>query len=191
MMETPSRNCPQCGAQLSPDWSQCWLCGAKRPSLGAGEAAARVAGMRRGAGGSAAAPPYGLSSVVLVVTLLAILCSIIGMNPGLGIPISVLAVPALLRTVFVVLRREESGEPMSAGGKMASFLLSMVIVAMVAVAAVVAAAVAFLATCIAAGAGAGRIGHPQLPFIIGGVAAVVAAILTAGAIWSALRRMRM
>jgi peptidoglycan biosynthesis protein MviN/MurJ (putative lipid II flippase) len=90
---------------------------------------------------------FGLSSLLLVITFAAIFCSIIKMNPGIGIVVAMLAAPAMLRTIFVAFRRQESGNPMSTGGKVGVFLITMAMVVCLVVAGCTALCAAFLLTC--------------------------------------------
>jgi hypothetical protein len=190
---TPSDCCQKCGAQLIPGRPKCWLCNAELPTQGAGEAVviASVAPELPRPFAPTGRFQFGLSSLLLLMTLVAILCSIIKMNPGLGIVVAVLAVPALLWTVFVAMRRGGRGNPMSAGGKAAVFLLTLFTVVGVLVAVIGAFVAAVLATCAAtSGPGPGNFGDPVLALICGGVAALVVAILCAWVLWKVLRHKR-
>ena len=120
---------------------------------------------------------YGISSLLLVITLFAILCSITKMNPGLGIMAAILAVPALLWTTFAAVRRRDHGDPMSSGEKAGVFLLTVFAVFGVIIAVIGAFAVAFFAMCaVTSGPGQDEFGSLILSVICGGVAALAAAV---------------
>jgi hypothetical protein len=170
----PVRRCPKCGAQLRPAGTTCWLCHAKMPPPGAGVIRASIVRERD----DAKRPlQYGLSSLLLLITFAAIICSLIKMNPGIGVAVAILAVPAVLRTVFTAFRRARRGDPMSVGSKAGVFLVTMVMLVCVVVAAGAACCVAFLLAC---GAMLPHSGGGPDPFtsalIIGGVGAAAVAI---------------
>jgi hypothetical protein len=131
----PCTHCPDCGAPLKPEQTRCWLC--------QGKPAADAAGGIRPVD-SRAGYQYSLSSLLLVMTLIAVLSSLIGMNPGMGIMVAVLALPALAWTCQIVLRRRRRGQSLTAGGKVVAFLLSLAMIVIV----IVAAGAAFFVTCL-------------------------------------------
>jgi hypothetical protein len=98
-------------------------------------------------GGTGGRFQFGLSSILLVVTFFAIICSIIKMSPGLGIVIAILALPALVRTCVVVLRHNAEGDPLSVRKKVVVFVLTLCMILLVAVAVICALVVAFTAIC--------------------------------------------
>ncbi|MCY2994350.1 MAG: hypothetical protein NTY19_41735 [Planctomycetota bacterium] len=135
----PSGGCRECGAPLKLDQAQCWLCQSKPVATTANKA---------GAGrpvDSRAAYQYSLSSLLLIMTLIAILCSIFNMHPGLGIAGAIFAVPALVRTCLVASGRRARGQTLTPGGKVSVFLLTLAMIVTV----LVAAGAAFFFTCLA------------------------------------------
>jgi hypothetical protein len=187
----PARHCPQCDAQVDPAAKYCWLCNAKLSPSSAG--AARQTPLQAQLVDSNRPFQFGISSLLLVITFVAILCSVVKMNPGLGIVVAVLTVPAVLRTVLVAFRQQQGGKPMSAAGKTGVFMLTMAMSLCVAVAACAAFCFTFFFTCLAAaaGKGGGFQGDPFTPaFIIGGIVAAAVAILVTFVFWRVLRRDR-
>ena len=190
---TPIGCCPKCGAQWIAGQPRCWLChgNARAPSRGADDAAAGIASLQPMTFGPAVPTEhfqFGISSLLLLTTFVAILCSIFKMNPGVGFLVAVLAVPALLRTIVVAMRRSESGNPMSSGGKTGVFLLTLLVAFIVPVAVIGAFIIAALATCVAIGGpGLGGLGNPGLALVCGGIAGLGAAVLCAWVIWKLLR----
>ena len=136
-----SNFCPHCEALLSPGWTECWLCGASAPTAVTAPFPNVPQGECRPA--SRGRLQYGLSSLLLFMTLVAILCSITSMSPGLGIGLIILSVPALVRTCVVAPRSGVHGQPMSVRAKTAVFLITIPVVVFVCVT----AAAAFFATC--------------------------------------------
>jgi hypothetical protein len=129
------------------------------------------------------APPaarlqFGLSSILLFVTLVAILCSIIKMSPGLGIPLAILAGPALLRTCVVALRHSASGSPMSASEKAQAFAVSLAMVFTVVLTAVGAFIVVAGVVCATSVPAAGRSDRLAMTFAVAGLVAGLAAATT-------------
>jgi uncharacterized membrane-anchored protein len=94
---------------------------------------------------------FGISSLLLIMTLVCIIGSVTTMAPGLGIAMMVLGVPALVHTCVVASRRGASGKPMSSGAKALSFTLGLVTALAVTAVAGVAAFVTFFAVCAVGG----------------------------------------
>jgi hypothetical protein len=185
---TPNGSCRHCGAELIAGRSECWLCHASMPA--GGDAAIIVA---EAAGNRQAARPtgrfqFGISSILLFTTFVAILCSITTMSPGLGVALAILAIPALLRTYVVAARRGASGKPMSTGGKAGVFLLTLFVVVGAIVAVLGAFVVAFLATCAVTGGDRGFDGSLPLALLFGGVAAIATIVVIVLTLVAASRR---
>jgi hypothetical protein len=127
---------------------------------------------------------FGISSLLLIVTLVAILGSIANMAPGLGILLVIVAVPALVRTCIVAYRNLACGENMSAAEKAGVFLLSMVtIAALMLIAGPVAIFVGFMVYCTTAN---GSANGGILANIAGGIAGLVVALII-WYVWTNLR----
>jgi hypothetical protein len=88
-----------------------------------------------------------LSSVMLVIALVAISLGVLREAPGLGILLIVLMVPALVRTLAGAARRQAKGSAMTLAEKLITFFVSLVIVVFIGLA----ASIAFLCTCFTAG----------------------------------------
>jgi hypothetical protein len=177
---TPSV-CSQCGAPLAPGQTVCCMC--KTPATGSDD--------------SPSAPPvrfqFGLSSVLLIVTLVAIFCSIFAMSPGVGGVLLFFAIPAFLHTCVMALKRGAAGAPLPVGKKAAVFLLALVTVTLVIVAPIAVAVAAALATCAVAGearseADIGRVIFAGLA--AGAIAGVVALVADFFVIRAILRHRR-
>ncbi|MGO8689882.1 MAG: hypothetical protein ACLQLG_09620 [Thermoguttaceae bacterium] len=196
--------CPHCGAMLAPGREVCWLCGgaaAARP--GGAAVAAATAAARIQSGSFAEYRPaatrgrfqFGLSSLLLIMTLVAILCSIIKMAPGLGIVLAILALPALVRTCIAASQEGASGQPMPFGKKLGVFLLTMVMSYAVLAAAGIAASVAFFFTCLATlGISPRGANADDTPLLVGSIAGGIVAVVVAAALtwlfWKISRRRR-
>jgi hypothetical protein len=127
------------------------------------------------------------------MTLIAILSSLIGMNPGLGIVVAIVAVPALVRTCFTATRRGARGQPLSVEGKVALFLLTVSMTVIV----IVAAGAAFFLTCLAIFVTGMNVGpHPnesallQIALTVGLVVSLVVVMLFAWLFWNLSHRTR-
>ncbi|RIK82676.1 MAG: hypothetical protein DCC67_06915 [Planctomycetota bacterium] len=140
--------CAECGAEQRSDrQAACWLCGAPT--------AATAAGARQAA---AAVPPsptfadgrgysFSLSTLLLVVTLAAILCGLMTIYPGVGVIVSILLAPVLVRTAKVVRRREAAGVTVSAAEKVALGVTSFGAAVVIATVVGFATFCCFCATC--------------------------------------------
>ena len=114
---------------------------------------------------------FGLTSLLLFVTLAAILCSVVAMNPGLGIVAAILTIPALVRTCVVAWRGEQYGDPVSPVAKVAVFLLTMVVGGVVLVPAGIAF---FFVACMTSGWPIGELNNRAM--IMGGIAGTIVAV---------------
>ena len=119
---TDSAHCQQCGAPLISGKLVCWLClSPTARQIGGPTNSVRSAAPAR----RRSATQFTLASLMLIVTLTAVLMGIWRMYPGVGIALSVFALPALVRTWVVSLRTEEPGESSSTWDRIRVFLLSM------------------------------------------------------------------
>ena len=169
-----SRHCSDCGAPLKPGQTQCWLC--RSAVLATAPADARPA--TEVSAGTRAGCQFSLASLMLFMTLVAIICGIISMNPGVGAVLAFLSLPALVRTCTVAARMRTGGQPVSAVGKVGLFLLNLAMVAIVIAAAGAAFYFTFMATCAAGAHGAG-LGILPFAIILGlGAALLVAVVLS-------------
>lgn len=162
--------CPVCHARVEAG-KVCWLC--KNPSTA--ENVFAEPGEHEGSRDSSASfyrgekidnpyatpipigetPPASIVSLILVLGLIVVLVSLMFAAPGLGILLSLIAAPALIRTAVVVGRRNRTrGEDMTASEKSALFMASFAGVFLAAIA----SAAAFGVTCAAACFGALAIG---------------------------------
>lgn len=126
--------CSQCGA-VNVRWdANCWLC--KQPlgnhSLSGGEAGGHSIILAQAVD---VKPQFGLSTLLLVVTILCICLGLIAIAPGLIVPLVAIVVPALIRTAV---SSRLSGGPVSAGDKIAAFSASLGIVVLIWIAGLVA-----------------------------------------------------
>ena len=111
--------CPHCQAVGYQQAAQCWLCGGRLDERSSAAAPPRPAVRREGS--------FSLSSLLLIMTLVAICCGLLVAAPGLGVVASVLLAPVLVRTAMVVRRREAAGERVSSGEKIALATTSLVV----------------------------------------------------------------
>jgi hypothetical protein len=126
--------CPECGAANEEGRSKCWLCGTE---VAAGQRAAPL---------TAHAPPqFGLSSLFLIMTLICVCLGLVSIAPGLIVPLVVVVVPALVRTMSASKSWTRRGKQMTIGDKFGAFFTSLGIVILI----VVAGNIAFLAACLA------------------------------------------
>jgi hypothetical protein len=181
--------CPECSAVCWIGSPKCWLCGhpigpdaviRKGAGLSETPLMATVVDDRSGAAGSSADYQervrfqFGISSLLLLMTLTSVLFGLFSMAPGLGIAAMVLAVPALVPTCIAAMRKGSRGRPMTALQRTAVFLVWMGLMMAVAVA----AGIAFFITCLAGVATSGNLDRGfQTGMVLGGIAALVVAVL--------------
>lgn len=133
-----TRTCSDCGATLPETADSCWLC---KRSVVEGQSPFSeepISSIER-----RAAFQFSIATMMMLVTLCAVIMGAFSVSPGLGIALAVLAAPAWLRTCMVAARRRGRGRPMTAQEKMWAFGGSLGVVAAI----VIAAGIAFYATC--------------------------------------------
>jgi hypothetical protein len=164
-----ARNCPYCHAELAPAAGSCWLCHrdlatgatADQPSLPVAVPPPELAGS------------FSLSSLMLFVTLAAVLLGVITITRGLGVPLAVVAFVVWVRTATTVEQLRQRGKAVTVGQKIRMFLASfgMAVVTLLLVA--VAGCAALCSACFAMFATGEK---DMWPWAIGlGVLAVAAA----------------
>ncbi len=143
MSEAPARTwrvCPYCAAATRLGAKECWLCGALVEESWAkvgptqfGDAfARRRTPLAAGSGSLGSAAPletrgrfqFGLSTLMLIVTLFAIICSISVMAPGLGVVVGIVSLFGILGAVRRSHAAEARGVPFSQTQKVGAFFRS-------------------------------------------------------------------
>ncbi len=131
------RACPECGASPMKG-GHCWLCGK------ALEPAATAAAEPPARPEHRSAFQFSLASLMLFVTLCAVVLGAFSIAPIIGIGLAVLSTPALVWTAVSATRRRARGEPMSPGQKVGAFAAALGIVLVICIA----AGIAFCGTCL-------------------------------------------
>jgi hypothetical protein len=129
---------------------------------------------------------FTLASLMLIVTLSAVLFGVIALYRGIGIGLAVLSVPALVRTVGIQWRRRAAGAPLSPVDKGAAFLASLAVVTTI----TAASFAAFAAICFPAGLaafGTDAVALAWFGWIVGIAAGLVVAYFLARLLWPASR----
>lgn len=147
----PADCCPRCGAVRKPGRTTCWLCSAPllphRPVKVVFKGVADPWQSFR----PKPAKGHGLLLLILGVTLIAIVGSLIVMNPGLGIAAAVLATPAL---IWMVVSAARSGSLDLSGtflGNAGDFVVKLLLVFGIIAALIGASVIAIFATCSSGG----------------------------------------
>lgn len=133
--------CPHCGARLQAGGPhRCWLCGADVLSACHPTAVPTTHYQPTIAGRLGS---FSLASLMLFVTLVAIVCGMISVVPGVGIALALILLPVLAHTIILAHRERELGHVLRPGEKIILFFGSLGLVLV----AGVAAAIAFGITC--------------------------------------------
>ncbi|MBC8870046.1 MAG: hypothetical protein H8E44_11545 [Planctomycetes bacterium] len=147
---TNEERCPECGAIVRGEADKCWLCGSSHYPV------AELVGPGESPFAERTDAQFSLSTLMLGVTLLAVLFGVFCMAPGAGVVLAVLVVPPFLATCIFTKHRKARGQPMSAVAKLGVFGSTFGIVIVIAFCLVgvvaVAAVAAFFVICVA-GAG--------------------------------------
>ncbi len=121
-------SCPYCGARNARGEAKCWLC--KQPlavEAGGNEPILAEAVDVR--------PQFALSSLLLVITLACISAGLVAAAPGFIIPLVIVVVPALIRSVAA---SRAAGGQVSIGQKLVTFFVSLWLVVAIWVAGIIA-----------------------------------------------------
>jgi hypothetical protein len=160
--------CPDCGATARAGETACFLCGKR---LGVADAKKTI-GLAADSP-SASLPTFHISSLLLLIALVALCLGVGHDEPVLGIALAVVVLPAAAYTTIIAFRSAALGKPMAVFEKVWSFLAAISGVVVIALAALI----AFCVTCIPAGfvamSGGGETGI-IVAVVIGGIAAVAA-----------------
>ena len=142
--ETPLPTCDNCGNPLGTG-AHCPTCRLNAGGRVSGEVEAPLPRFTDTSRPRSQAPPFqfGLSSLLLITTLGAVIMSVGVMVPGIGILLAVISTPALIRTYVLVRRSRADGKPASTQEKFVLFVTCLGIAALIAVA----TGVAFFVTC--------------------------------------------
>lgn len=141
---TDLRACAACGAANDQGRKTCWLCGGNLDPVNGGSSPfAAGADVSSPIVEPRAAYQFGISTLLLIMTLFAVLCGVLSMSPGLGVVLAIVATPALVRTGITAVRRKVRGRPMTVPEKLGAFAGSLGVVVIIGVG----AGVAFYATC--------------------------------------------
>ncbi len=146
--------CATCHAALLPGAERCWLCGAPMASgIDAAAATDPANGSSRSKVGPVAS--FSLATLMMFVTLVAVVCGVFSIAPGVGVAMALVLLPVLAHTAISARGAEALGHSLSPGERIALFFGSLALV----VVAGVAASIAFGITCFGgffAGAAAGE-----------------------------------
>src|SRR5690349_2373999 len=85
---------------------------------------------------------FSIASMLLAMTVVGICLAIARVQPGIGILVSFLTVPALIRTALMATREASNGRPLSALGKVLEFLFSWMLMLPIGLASLIVGAVA-------------------------------------------------
>ena len=179
--QTGQLHCPECGAELTSSTDPCWLCGRSPTPASVGSP------FREPVVTAETVPErtFGLSSLFMVMTLIAVCLGVGVANPGLGVIAAIVISPALVRTWIASSRRKAAGRQQTTGEKVGEFVLSTAIAFATVMAVGVAALMAFLGMCtltcaLAEGSNVRSMAGDsvQLAIILGLVAGLLAALGT-------------
>jgi hypothetical protein len=140
----PAPRCADCGAAVAAEATSCWLCGkGLRASAtgGMGILPVPAGALATRQCHPANAPQveqravfqFSLASILLIITLCAVVLGAFSVAPGLGIGLAILATPAAVCTGIVAMRRRAGGQPMSVAAKVGLFVGTLVLVMVIAI----------------------------------------------------------
>ncbi len=174
--------CGTCLTPLKASGQVCSRCGWKVGALAASPALRtspknpflddEKSGIDRGTSTS-----FSLGTLLLVITIIGVLLGITVAVPGLGIALTLLAVPPAIRTTMVVKRRKTSGRVTSGSEKTALFLVSAFVTWVIVVSLISSCCLTFCGVCLGGYALSNGRTDEQLLLLFAGCAAVVVAIL--------------
>jgi hypothetical protein len=184
--------CPRCRNLVTAKTGHCWKCGtqlkfvpgAKKDIAPGPKEAAVPAVLVRRSEPAINSSSFGLASLMLTITLVAVCLALFAAAPGLGIIMAVCALPALIRTLMVVHQRKKSGKPISTEAKvglyLGSFGVTLIVTVVTVIASVGASIVALIFSCFAVMAGAQGADSPESLVYIAVAFTAVFTIFVAG-----------
>lgn len=126
--DTAAASCPHCAARLQSEDTACWLCGGRiNTGFPSDQRVATEANVPPTLAPNTALT-FNLSSLMLIITLIAVCLGVFRLAPGLGIAAAVLATPALIRTMIFSKRRRARGDALNVGEKTLAFVGSVGVV---------------------------------------------------------------
>src|SRR5262245_38737788 len=143
-----NRPCLDCGALNYTSATKCYLCGEELTPALPGTPPPLPTPLPLETRGPAT---FSLSTLFLIVTLAGVCFGLIAAAPGLGIPVTVLVVPAMIRTLAETRQQQRLGERPTTEHKIGNFFESLAVI----LAVIVAAGVAFFTACSVIGFGLG------------------------------------
>jgi hypothetical protein len=145
-----NRPCLDCGALNYTSATKCYLCGEELTPALPGTPPPLPTPLPLETRGPLT---YSLSTLFLIVTLAGVCFGLIAAAPGLGIPVTVLVIPAMIRTLAETRQQQRLGERPRTEDKIGNFFVSLAVMFAV----IVAAGVAFFTACSAIGFGLGTL----------------------------------
>jgi hypothetical protein len=139
--------CPDCKAEIPPMAVRCWRC--KKPFPRGPKAAGAIVIVRDDDEkiDAPAKDPFASAWVLLILILAVVLASILAMAPGLGIALSILALPVFISIILLVRKKQSSGQPISQPKKIGYCLVWMGIAGLMLLVIGVSIFAAFFAIC--------------------------------------------
>ena len=144
--------CRHCGTRNVPSAIRCWRCGYDLQPIDQAtdiEALPDLPPLPRLPSPESTAT-FSLTTTFLILTLFCVGFGLFAIAPGLGILMAIGAMPALVRTTLVALRRRQLGREVSTARKIALFAGSLATTIVMAVVVIIAAIGSFCAVCLAA-----------------------------------------
>ncbi|MEZ6069132.1 MAG: hypothetical protein R3C10_02435 [Pirellulales bacterium] len=126
---------------------------------------------------------FSLASLMLLIVLAAVVFGLFAFAWGLGVVLTVMALPALVRTVTIQTRAQRAGVPLSPLDRVMAFLASLAVVTEIALAAII----AFVAVCLPLGVIGGGLAIPSaawLGVLVGTVVGLWVAYLVGRMVWN-------
>ena len=124
--EVQDKICPDCGASYKPGDATCWMC--QRDLINKAKRDPYAPSPRPSA---AQQTQFSLSSLMLMITLAAVLLGV-GVNwPGWSVVLLFIVVPALIRTFTLSRRSQDRGRPLTPAAKVVGFGASFGLIVMI------------------------------------------------------------
>ena len=149
VIHTSARLCPACGAELLSGASRCWLCHADVEPAADGEGRFSGPGTPGQTALSEPAGGFSLASLMMFVTLAAVVMGVSSIAPGVGIPLGIVLLVVWLRTTLVAKHRRAHGQVVTREEKLHLFLASFGATLAMLTVTCIAGCGAFIAACFA------------------------------------------
>ena len=151
MMATKASNpaCPWCRAEVKEFSGYCWKCGARLDASGNGDSKVVIEDVEL-VERDPATYSFGIATLLLVTTLIAVCMALVAAAPGLGIWLAIVSLPPFIRTLMLVQKKKKMGRDIPTATKVSLYLGSLGVTIVITFVTLFGSLIAFCLSCFGA-----------------------------------------